>query len=52
MTVIGYKYNMINCTKTFLKNHNSFNFTNRPSSYIVILNDKIKTYIRNSRILL
>ena len=42
MTVIGYKYIGMNCTKTFLKNNNSFNFSNRPSSYVVILNDKIK----------
>jgi len=42
MFVSGYKFNMINCTKTFLKQHNSYNFHNRPACYVVKLNDKIK----------
>jgi len=42
MFVTGYKFNIINCTKTFLKNNNSYQFNNRPASYIVKLNDKIK----------
>lgn len=42
MNVTGYKINVINSTKTFLKQHNSYNFNNRPASYVVKLNDKIK----------
>lgn len=42
MNVAGYKINVINCAKTFLKQHNSYNFHNRPATYIVKLNDRIK----------
>lgn len=42
MFVTGYKFNIINCTKSFLKQNNSYNFHNRPTSYVIKLNDKIK----------
>lgn len=42
MNVAGYKINVINCAKTFLKQHNSFNFHGRPATYVVKLNDRIK----------
>ena len=42
MNVTGYKILTTNCTKTFLKQHNSFTFHNRPASYVVKLNDRIK----------
>ena len=42
MNVTGYKILTANCTKTFLKQHNSFTFHNRPASYVVKLNDRIK----------
>lgn len=51
MFVRGYRFNITGNTKNFLKQHNSFNFHNRPASYVVKLsplgvpselNDKIK----------
>lgn len=42
MFVRGYKFNINGCPKTFLKQHNSYNFHNRPASYVVKLNDHIK----------
>ena len=42
MNVIGYRIITTNSAKSFLKQHNSYNFHNRPASYIVKLNDKIK----------
>lgn len=42
MNVTGYKILIANCAKTFLKQHNSYNFHNRPASYVVKLNDRIK----------
>lgn len=42
MNVAGYKINVINCAKTFLRSHNSYNFHDRPASYVVKLNDSIK----------
>ena len=42
MFVRGYRFNINGNTKNFLKQHNSFNFHNRPASYVVKLNDKIK----------
>lgn len=42
MNVVGYRIITTNSAKTFLKQHNSYNFHNRPSSYVVKLNDRIK----------
>ena len=42
MNVIGYRIITTNSAKSFLKQHNSYNFHNRPASYVVKLNDKIK----------
>ena len=42
MNVTGYKIIIAYCAKTFLKQHNSYNFHNRPVSYVIKLNDRIK----------
>ena len=42
MNVVGYKIITANSAKTFLKQHNSYNFHNRPATYVVRLNDRIK----------
>ena len=42
MNVRGYVLNTGNCVRTFLKNNKPINFNNKPSSYVVRLNDRIK----------
>lgn len=42
MFVRGFKFNIVGNTKNFLKQNKSSNFQNRPASYVVKLNDKIK----------
>ena len=42
MNVRGYVINTGNCVRTFLKQNKPINFNNKPTSYVVRLNDKIK----------
>ena len=42
MLLKGYAYNVTNCAKTFLTAHKPNQFVNKPFSYVVRLNDKIK----------
>jgi len=42
MFVRGYALKVSNCAKNFLKNNKQTDFQNKPFSYVVKLNDKIK----------